>query len=106
VPEMSRGAGYPGDMPTLERLRARLPLVVFVLLLILALLLLGFVCLCMSDHPVQAIERALLAIPSLPALVELWSLAVAVLVAAQFARARPRLWPERASPALLQCFRF
>jgi hypothetical protein len=93
-------------MPTLQRLRGRLPLVVFVLLLILALLLLGFVCLCMSHHPVQAIERALLALHSLPALVEIWTIALVALAAARSERGQIRAAGDRASPALLQRFRF
>jgi len=47
-------------------MRARLPLVVFILLLVVALLLLGFACACLSDHPMQAIERVLASIPAAP----------------------------------------
>jgi hypothetical protein len=65
---------------SLATLRGRMPLVGFILLAILCIALFGFACACLSDHPMQALERALAAIPAVPALVEVWSLA-AVLVA-------------------------
>lgn len=49
-------------MPTIQQLRERLPFLAFVLLLVLLLLMMGFLCLCISDLPAQAIERALLAL--------------------------------------------
>jgi len=62
---------------------------------VVSLALLGFACACLSDHPMQALERALGAIPALPALTEVWPvLAVlglgsgALLAAAATARAR------------------
>ena len=85
-------------------MRARMPLVVFILLLIVALLLLGFACACLSDHPMQAIERVLASIPAVPPVLEVWSanalaLAMLMLLASRYVRpvARP-------SPAVLQCF--
>ena len=85
-------------------MRSRLPLVVFILLLIVALLLLGFACACLSDHPMQAIERVLASIPTALPVVEVWSLnAVAVamlmLLTAGYVRA-----VARPSPATLQRF--
>jgi hypothetical protein len=85
-------------------MRARLPLVVFILLLIIGLLLLGFACACLSDHPMQAIERMLAAIPAVPPLIEVWSvnaigLAMLMLLAGRYARA-----VARPSPATLQRF--
>ena len=85
-------------------MRARLPLVVFILLLIVALLLLGFACACFSDHPMQAIERVLAAIPAVPPVVQVWSvnaigLAMLTLLAGRYIRA-----VARPSPATLQCF--
>lgn len=81
-------------------------MVVFILLLVFGLLLLGFACACLSDHPIQVIERVLAAIPAAPAIVLVWSpMAVAALavgffgVAISDVRARP-------SPALLQRFLF
>ena len=85
------------DPMSLERFRAR-PLVAFVLLLLTCLLMLGIACACFSDHPMQALERALAFIPALPALVEVWfvsllALGAAVLVASAQKRARA---PSRA----------
>ena len=87
---------------SLASLRSRMPLVAFVLLAVLCLALLGFACACLSDHPMQALERALGAIPALPALVELWPAVVAVTLAVALVTVR-RL-PAAASPALLQRF--
>jgi hypothetical protein len=81
-----------------------MPLFVFVLLLVFGLLLLGFACACITDHPVQAIERALAAIPALPPLVEVWSVNAIALMALSLLvgrRARP---VARPSPAGLQRF--
>ncbi len=85
-------------------MRARLPLVVFILLLIAALLLLGFACACLSDHPMQAIERVLTSIPAALPLLEVWSpnaiaLALLMLLTAGYGRA-----VARPSPATLQRF--
>ena len=87
----------------IDRLRDRLPLVVFVLLLILCLLLLGFACACITDHPVQLIERALAAIPALPSVVEVWSVRVLALFGLALAFVRP-IPTARPSPAALQRF--
>ncbi|MGH2996373.1 MAG: hypothetical protein ACRDM9_08660 [Gaiellaceae bacterium] len=65
-----------------------MPLVGFVLLAVLCIALLGFACACLSDHPMQALERALAAIPAAPALIEVWSLALALAVAGAFAATR------------------
>jgi len=72
-----------------------MPLLAFILLAVVCLALVGFACACLSDHPVQALERALGAIPALPALVEMWSVLAllglgsgAALAAAASARAR------------------
>jgi hypothetical protein len=90
---------------SLQALRGRMPLVAFILLALVCLALLGFACACLSDHPMQAIERAVGVIPALPALVEVWSLVAllalgsgAVLTATTTARARAP------SPASLQRF--
>ena len=80
---------------SLQGFRGRMPLVVFIVLAIVCLALFGFACACLSDHPMQVLERALGAIPALPALVEVWSVlallglgSAAVLAAAATARAR------------------
>jgi len=89
---------------SISGMRARLPLVVFILLLIVALLLLGFACACLSDHPMQAIERVLTSIPAALPLLEVWSpngvaLAMLMLLTAGYVRA-----VARPSPATLQRF--
>lgn len=89
----------------MQRARARLPLFVFVLLLLLLLIMLGFACACISDHPVQAMERALAAIPSAAPVIELWTLSLLAFVAVT-GIAKQRRTPERASPSMLQCFLF
>jgi hypothetical protein len=82
-----------------------MPLVAFILLAIICLALFGFACACLSDHPMQALERPLGAIPALPALIEVWSLVAlaalasgALVVTSTMARARAP------SPATLQRF--
>lgn len=59
-----------------------MPLVAFILLAVLCLALFGFACACLSDHPMQALERALASIPAVPALVEVWSLGAVLLAGA------------------------
>lgn len=59
-----------------------MPLIAFILLAVICLALLGFACACLSDHPMQALERALSAVPALPALIEVWPVALLALVAA------------------------
>jgi hypothetical protein len=56
-----------------------MPLIAFILIAILCLALLGFACVCMSDHPLRALEQALAAVPALPALVEVWALTAVAL---------------------------
>jgi hypothetical protein len=82
-----------------------MPLVAFILLAIVCLALFGFACACLSDHPMQALERALGVVPALPALTEVWSLLAlaalasgVLLVTSTMARARAP------SPAALQRF--
>jgi hypothetical protein len=81
-----------------------MPLVAFILLAVVCLALLGFACACLSDQPMQALERALGAIPSLPALIEVWSLMALSLLAAGSALAIVRPRSRSPSPALLQRF--
>lgn len=88
----------------IQRLRERLPLVVFVLLLVLGLLLLGFACACITDHPAQAIERALAAIATAPPIIEVWSVNAFALVLLTLAVARQARSRPRPSPASLQRF--
>ena len=82
-----------------------MPLVAFVLLAIICLALLGFACACLSDQPMQAIDRALSGGQAVPALV-VWTLAVAALLGASLLLAVRHGRDSRASPALLQRFLF
>lgn len=95
--------GYPQTV-AIDRLRERLPLVVFVLLLVFGLLLLGFACACITDHPAQAIERALAAVATAPPIIEVWSVNAFALVFLTLALARQARLRPRPSPADLQRF--
>ena len=89
---------------SLQALRGRMPLVAFILLAVVCLALFGFACACLSDQPMQALERALAAVPALPALIEVWSLMALSLLAAGSALAVVRPRSRSPSPALLQRF--
>ena len=91
-------------MANLERLRDRLPLLVFVLLVIVALMLLGFACACLTGDPMVALERALAFAPALPESVHAWAVVFATL-AGSLLVVRASRAADRASPALLQRFR-
>jgi hypothetical protein len=88
----------------IQRLRERLPLVVFVLVLVFGLLLLGFACACITDHPAQAIERVLAAVATAPPLIEVWSVNAFALVLLTLAFVRQARSRARPSPASLQRF--
>ena len=92
----------------LTRLRGRMPVIVFVLLVVVCLALIGVACACFGDTPLQALDRAFAAAPSVAAVIELWPLLVALSLAGGLVCARSRLIgpPGRASPALLQRFLF
>lgn len=89
---------------SISGMRVRLPLVVFILLLIIALLLLGFACACLSDHPMQALERVLTAIPAALPLSEVWSVNAAALAMLMLVGSRYVRPVARPSPATLQRF--
>jgi hypothetical protein len=97
--------GYPAAVVSIMRLRRHLPLVVFIFLVLLAVMLVGLACACFTDHPMQAIEKALSVIPAAPPMVEVWpalvlGLFAGALVLTLTVAARGR------SPALLQRFLF
>ncbi len=103
------GRGYPERVltsPSIVRLRRRLPLIVFILLAILCLLVIGFACACFSDHPAQAIDRAVSAPAATPAVIEVWSFVILSLFAAPLVLTRRVGGFGRASPAQLQRFLF
>jgi amino acid transporter len=91
-------------VPSVLRLRQRLPLIVVLFLLIVLVMMVGLACACLSDHPMQALERALSAIPSLPALIIVWTFTALSLLATSVLVSSWRMPVERASPALLQRF--
>lgn len=100
------GRGYPRCVVNIQRLRERLPLIVFILLFVLLLMLVGIACACTTDHPMQSAERAISSISAAPAIVEVWTYSfVALLVVAFFVLDRRRPC-GRASPAQLQRFLF
>jgi hypothetical protein len=98
--------GYPVGVVSIQRLRERLPLVVFVLLLVLVVMLVGIACACATDHPMQAVERALAAIPAMPAVIELWAYTFAAILLVSVASSQRRQAIGRASPRQLQRFLF
>ncbi len=83
-----------------------MPLIPFILLAVVCLALLGFACACLSDQPLQALDRALSTGQALPPLVEVWTLAFAALLGASVLVAVRHPGGSRASPALLQRFLF
>jgi hypothetical protein len=83
-----------------------MPLVVFLLLFVLLLMLLGFACACFSDHPMQAVERALTALSNPAPLVEVWSPLIVLLLAMPLVFLAHSRAVGRASPATLQRFLF
>ena len=99
-----RARSLEREMTGLERIRRRVPLVVFVLILVLVVLMVGFACACFSDQPLKAVERALGAAAAGPALVEMWAALVAIVLVGSAPYARAVAPMGRASPALLQCF--
>lgn len=89
----------------MQALRGRMPLLVFILLALVCLALVGFACACLSDHPMQALERALGSIPALPALVEVWPfLAVLAFASGTLFVATTTARARAPSPASLQRF--
>jgi hypothetical protein len=103
-PATSAEPGYPGVVE-LMRFRSRMPLVAFILLAVVCLLLIGFVCACLSDHPAQAVERALALGGALPPLVVVWALLTA-LTLPRLSVAVSVVAMGRSSPLLTQRFRF
>ena len=82
-----------------------MPLVAFILLAVVCLALFGFACACLSEHPMQALERALGGVPALPALVEVWSL-LALIALASAALAAAATSPRARAPSAPALQRF
>ncbi len=73
-------------MGSLQAMRKRMPLLVFILLAVVCLLMLGLACACAADHSNQGLDRALSAVPTAPPVVEVWSFALFVLLGAMVVR--------------------
>jgi hypothetical protein len=101
-------ARYPAVVSRLsiQRLRERLPLVVFILLFIMLVMVVGIACACATDRPMQTIDRALSTIPATPALLVVWTYTFAALLLAASVVARGPQGLGRASPQQLQRFLF
>src|SRR6266511_3341531 len=97
---------YASGVITLQGMRRRMPLLMFILLAIFCLLALGIACACASDHPMQNVDRALSAIPAAAPLVEVWTFSFAALVIFASVGVRQRRADKDTSPAALQCFLF
>jgi hypothetical protein len=90
---------------SLQRLRGRAPMIALILVAPLCLLILGFACACLSDHPIQALQQALGSAQAAPALVEVWSLMTVVALSASLLAANTVSARARApSSARLQRF--
>jgi len=89
---------------SIQRMRKRMPLVAFILLFVLLLMLVGFACACLADHPMQAADRAISSIAAAPAIIELWTYTLAALLVVAFAATQRRRAVGRPSPADLQRF--
>jgi len=91
---------------SIQRLRERLPLIVFILLFVLLLMVVGIACACASDHPMQAVERVASAINAAPAVVILWTYVFAAVALGALVFPRRHRALGRASPQVLQRFLF
>jgi hypothetical protein len=91
---------------SIQRLRDRLPLIAFILLFVLLLMLVGIACACLTDHPMQAADRAISSIAAVPAIIELWTYAFAALLLVAYVVPVRCRGLGRASPADLQRFLF
>lgn len=83
-----------------------MPLVVFLFLVLLLVMLVGIACACLTENPMQGIERVLTALAQLPAAPVAWSLALSTLLLVSVPASVQNAGRGRASPAALQRFRF
>jgi hypothetical protein len=91
---------------SLQGMRKRMPLLVFILLAIFCLVALGIACACASDHPMQNIDRASGALAAATPLVEVWMFTFGTLVILASFGQRKRRVDSSTSPEALQCFLF
>ncbi len=81
-----------------------MPLIVFILVALVCFVLLGFACACLGDHPMHTLAQAHAAMLLLPAIVEIWPVLVAALLAAVAFAVTRRLTAPAPSAASLQRF--
>jgi hypothetical protein len=91
---------------SIQRLRERMPLIVFILLLVLLVMLVGIACACATDHPMKTVDRALSATSAMPAVIEVWTYTFAAILLVAFVVPQTRRALGRASPQELQRFLF
>jgi hypothetical protein len=99
-------SGYPVFVPSIQRLRERMPLIVFILLLILVVMLIAIACACATEHPMKAVDRTLSAASAIPAVIEVWTYTFAALLFVPFLVPQRRRALGRASPQQLRRFLF
>jgi hypothetical protein len=87
---------------SIQRLRGRLPLVVFILLFLVCLVLIGLACACLSDQASHAVDRAVSLIEHSPAVLELWSVALAGLFFGLTYGGTRRRFANARAPAVLE----
>jgi hypothetical protein len=71
-----------------------------------AVVLIGFACVCIADHPGKALDRVSSVAPAELPLIEMWPLITLLLAPAWLFVVAPRRAQGRASPPLLQRFLF
>lgn len=91
-------------MLSIQRLRERMPLIVFILLLVLLVMLIGIACACATDHPMKSVDRTLSSTSAMPAVIEVWTYTFAAILLAAFVVPHRRRALGRASPQELQRF--
>jgi hypothetical protein len=98
--------GYPAGVLSIARMRNHLPLFVFIFFVLIVVMLIGVACACATDHPMQAVDRAISAIPAALPVIDLWPFIVLLLAPPLLWLAVPVRAPARASPPLLERFLF
>ena len=93
-------------MLSIQRLRERMPLIVFIMLLVLLVMLVAIACACATEHPMKAVDRALSSASAIPAVIEVWTYTFAALLFVAFLVPQKRRALGRASPQELQRFLF
>lgn len=101
-PDSGAGARILSSVTAFERIRRRVPFVVFVLLLVIAVLVVGFACACLSGNPLQAADRAAAPLGVTAAVIVMWSLIASVTPLVALATGPSVQATGRASPVVTQ----